>query len=44
LAATALTTAARLWTRDKRLAAVDVQHGLARFDDREQAGAALNLP
>ncbi len=36
LAATTLTTAARLWTRDKRLAAVAVQHGLARFDDREQ--------
>ncbi len=35
-AATTLTTAARLWTRDKRLAAVAVQHGLARFDDREQ--------
>lgn len=29
LAATLLTTDARLWTRDKRLAAVAVQHGLA---------------
>ena len=35
LAATTLTTAARLWTRDKRLAAVAVQHGLARVDARE---------
>ena len=35
LAATKLTTAARLWTRDKRLAAVAVQHGLARVDARE---------
>ena len=30
LASTALTPAARLWTRDKRLALVAVQHGLAR--------------
>ena len=30
LASTALTPAARLWTRDKRLAFVAVQHGLAR--------------
>ncbi len=30
LAATALTTAARLWTRDKRLAGVAAQHGLGR--------------
>ena len=29
LAATMLTTGARLWTRDKRLAAVAAQHGLA---------------
>lgn len=36
LAATTLTTAARLWTRNKRLAAVAVQHGLARVDVREQ--------
>ena len=35
LAATKLTTAARLWTRDKRLAAVAVQHGLAGFDASE---------
>ena len=35
LAATTLTTAARLWTRDKRLAAVAGQHGLARVDARE---------
>jgi predicted nucleic acid-binding protein len=35
LAATTLTTAARLWTRDKRLAAVAVQHGLARVEARE---------
>ena len=35
VAATALTTAARLWTRDKRLAVVAVQHGLARVDARE---------
>ena len=35
LAATTLTTAARLWTRDKRLAAVAVQHGPARVDARE---------
>lgn len=31
LAATALTPAARLWTRDKRLALAAVQHGLARI-------------
>lgn len=31
MAATMLTTGARLWTRDKRLAAVAVQHGLAKF-------------
>ena len=36
LAATMLTTAARLWTRDKRLAVVAVQHGLARVDANEQ--------
>jgi len=36
LAATTLTTAARLWTRDKRLAVVAVQHGLARADANEQ--------
>ena len=47
MAATTLTTAARLWTRDKRLAVVAVQHGLARV--RRQRGvtergvAALNL-
>jgi len=35
LAATMLTTGARLWTRDKRLATVAVQHGLARGDDQE---------
>jgi predicted nucleic acid-binding protein len=35
LAATALTTAARLWTRDKRLAVVAVQQGLARVDANE---------
>ena len=35
LAATTLTTPARLWTRDKRLAAVAGQHGLARVDARE---------
>lgn len=29
LAATLLTTGSRLWTRDKRLAAVAAQHGLA---------------
>ena len=32
LAATMLTTDARLWTRDKRLAVVAVQHGLADGD------------
>lgn len=32
LAATMLTTDARLWTRDKRLATVAVQHGLASSD------------
>jgi predicted nucleic acid-binding protein len=32
LAATALTPAARLWTRDKRLALVAAQHGLAKVD------------
>lgn len=32
LAATMLTTGARLWTRDKRLAAVAVRHGLLRGD------------
>jgi len=35
LAATTLTTAALLWTRDKRLAVVAAQHGLARFDAGE---------
>ena len=35
LAATTLTTAARLWTRDKRLALAAVQHGLARIDAKE---------
>ena len=35
LAATALTPAARLWTRDKRLALVAAQHGLARVDDNK---------
>lgn len=35
LAATALTPAARLWTRDKPLAVVAVRHGLARADARE---------
>lgn len=34
LAATMLTTDAHLWTRDKRLAAVAVQHGLASGGDR----------
>ena len=32
LAATMLTTDTRLWTRDKRLAAVAAQHGLAEGD------------
>lgn len=32
LAATTLTTAARLWTRDKRLAGVAAQRGLVRGD------------
>ena len=32
LAATVLTTDARLWTRDKRLAVVAVEHGLARVE------------
>ena len=36
MAATTLTTAARLWTRDKRLAVVAVQHGLARVDANEE--------
>lgn len=35
LAATMLTTDARLWTRDKRLAAVAAQQGLARNDAGE---------
>jgi len=35
LAATMLTTGARLWTRDRRLATVAVQHGLARRNDQE---------
>lgn len=35
LAATTLTTAARLWTRDKRLAVVAVQHRLARVNAHE---------
>jgi predicted nucleic acid-binding protein len=35
LSATALTPAARLWTRDKRLALVAAQHGLARGDANE---------
>jgi len=35
LAATALTTAALLWTRDKRIAVVAAQHGLARVDASE---------
>lgn len=35
LAATTLTTAARLWTRDKRLAVVAVQHRLARVNANE---------
>ncbi len=35
LAATALTPAARLWTRDKRLALVAAQHGLAKVDVNE---------
>lgn len=34
LAATLLTADARLWTRDERLAAVAVQHGLAVGDDQ----------
>ena len=34
LAATLLTPGARLWTRDKRLAAVAVQHGLAVGGDQ----------
>ncbi len=34
LAATMLTTGARLWTRDKRLAVVAAQHGLARGDEQ----------
>ncbi len=32
LAATALTPATRLWSRDKRLALVAAQHGLAKVD------------
>ncbi len=32
LAATMLTTDSRLWTRDKRLATVAIQHGLASGD------------
>ena len=32
LAATMLTTGAKLWTRDKRLAATAAQHGLAQVD------------
>ncbi len=35
LAATALTPAARLWTRDRRLALVAAQHGLAKVDANE---------
>ncbi len=35
LSATALTPAARLWTRDKRLALVAAQNGLARGDANE---------
>jgi predicted nucleic acid-binding protein len=35
LSATALTPAARLWTRDKRLALVAAQHGLAKVDKNE---------
>ena len=35
LSATALTPAARLWTRDKRLALVAAQHGLAKVDNNE---------
>ncbi len=34
LAATLLTADARLWTRDKRLAAVAVEHGLAVGEDQ----------
>lgn len=34
LAATMLTTGARLWTRDKRLAAVATQRGLASDNDQ----------
>ncbi|MDN5766728.1 MAG: type II toxin-antitoxin system VapC family toxin [Humibacillus sp.] len=33
LAATMLTTGARLWTRDKRLAVVAAQHGIASGDE-----------
>jgi predicted nucleic acid-binding protein len=35
LAATMLTTGARLWTRDKRLAAVAVQRGLANGNGQQ---------
>ncbi len=35
LAATALTPAARLWTRDKHLALVAAQHGFAKVDAKE---------
>ncbi len=35
LAATALTPAARLWTRDKRLALAAVQYGFARIEANE---------
>lgn len=35
LAATALTPAARLWTRDRRLAGFAAQHGLAKVDANE---------
>ena len=35
LAGTALTPAARLWTRDRRLARVAAQHGLAKVDANE---------
>lgn len=36
LAATALTPATRLWTRDKHLARVAAQHGLARVEADEK--------
>jgi predicted nucleic acid-binding protein len=37
LAATTLTTAARLWTRDKQLVVIAAQHGLASADATERS-------